>query len=100
MPWQLQVAKARLSELVKRAETEGPQEITVHGQARAVVLSYRDYERLAGLVTPRQNLVEFMQASPLRGVDIAFERDRMPARGTPFDFDDSTGTVQDDRTKL
>ena len=37
--WQLQEAKARLSELVKSAEHEGPQEITVHGRPAAVVLS-------------------------------------------------------------
>ena len=39
--WQLQEAKARLSELVKSAEQDGPQEITVHGRAAAVVVSAR-----------------------------------------------------------
>ena len=29
--WQLQDAKARLSDLVKRAASDGPQEITVRG---------------------------------------------------------------------
>ena len=37
--WQLQDAKAHLSELVKKAEKEGPQGITVHGHATAVVIS-------------------------------------------------------------
>jgi prevent-host-death family protein len=35
--WQLQDAKARLSEVVKRAEKEGPQGITVHGHSTAKV---------------------------------------------------------------
>ena len=37
--WQMQEAKARLSEVVKRAESEGPQDITLHGRSVAVVLS-------------------------------------------------------------
>jgi prevent-host-death family protein len=35
--WQLQEAKARFSELVRRAQTEGPQTVTVHGEAAVVV---------------------------------------------------------------
>jgi len=37
--WQMQEAKAKLSELVKRAEADGPQDITLHGRSVAVVLS-------------------------------------------------------------
>jgi prevent-host-death family protein len=77
--WQMQEAKARLSELVKRAETEGPQDITVHGRSVAVVLSRAAFDRLSGR---GMSLVEFMQASPLVGLDdeLVFERDRAPAR--------------------
>ncbi|MBP7522052.1 MAG: type II toxin-antitoxin system Phd/YefM family antitoxin, partial [Leptothrix sp. (in: Bacteria)] len=46
--WQIQEAKARLSELVKRAEVEGPQDITLHGRSVAVVLSRAAYQRLSG----------------------------------------------------
>ncbi len=35
--WPLQEAKNRLSELIQRAETEGPQTITRHGTPVAVV---------------------------------------------------------------
>ena len=45
--WRLQEAKARLSEVVKAAVKEGPQEITVRGETAAVLLSERDYARLA-----------------------------------------------------
>jgi prevent-host-death family protein len=44
--WQVQEAKTRLSEVIERARTEGPQTITRHGAARAVVLSVEDYRAL------------------------------------------------------
>jgi antitoxin Phd len=45
--WQVQEAKTRFSEVIERARTEGPQTITRHGAARAVVLSVEDYRALA-----------------------------------------------------
>lgn len=45
--WQVQEAKTRLSELIERARTEGPQTITRNGAERAVVLSVEDYRALA-----------------------------------------------------
>ena len=44
--WQLQEAKNRLSEVVRRAREEGPQTITVRGDPTVVVLSTAEYERL------------------------------------------------------
>lgn len=77
--WQMQEAKARLSEVVKRAEAEGPQDITLHGRSVAVVLSRAAFERLS---RRQASLVDFMQASPLAGLDeeLVFERDRSPTR--------------------
>ena len=77
--WQMQEAKARLSEVVKRAELDGPQDITVHGRSVAVVLSRAAFERLSG---QNASLVDFMQASPLAGLDdeLVFERDASPTR--------------------
>lgn len=76
--WQMQEAKSRLSEVVKHAANEGPQEITVHGKSVAVVLSRADYDRLAGT---GESLVAFMRRSPLAGAeDIPFERDASPVR--------------------
>ena len=40
---QIRKAKTRLSEVIERARTEGPQTIMRHGAARAVVLSIEDY---------------------------------------------------------
>lgn len=77
--WQLQEAKARLSELVKKATSEGPQEITVHGQSAVVVLSRADYDRLQTTRAP-EGLADFLLNSPLAGADIEIERDRTPTR--------------------
>jgi hypothetical protein len=76
--WQMQEAKARLSEVVKSAETLGPQKITVHGQPVAVVISHAMYEKLTG---NQQSLVGFMRASPLYAMeDVTLERDRSSTR--------------------
>lgn len=76
--WQMQEAKSRLSEVVKDAEREGPQEITVHGRPVAVVLSRADYDRLAGT---GESLVAFMRRSPLAGAeDLDFARHRSLTR--------------------
>jgi prevent-host-death family protein len=76
--WQLQDAKARFSEVIRKAETEGPQRITVRGEPAAVVLSEADYEQLVGA---GESLVDFMRRSPLYGQeDIGFARDKSLTR--------------------
>ena len=80
--WQMQTAKARFSEVVKRAADEGPQEITVHGRSVAVVISRELFDRLSG---NQNSLLDFMQQSPLYGQeDIAFERDSSLPREVGF----------------
>jgi prevent-host-death family protein len=73
--WQLQKAKNRLSELVRKARDEGPQVITVHGADAAVVLSAEHYARLS---RRKGTLVDFFRKSPLvgEGLDLARTRDR------------------------
>lgn len=75
--WQLQEAKARLSEVVKTAAREGPQEITVHGATAAVLLSGKEYARLA---KPKPPFLDFLRGSPLAGVDLTVTRDRSTTR--------------------
>ncbi|HML82078.1 MULTISPECIES: type II toxin-antitoxin system Phd/YefM family antitoxin [Thiomonas] len=78
--WQMQEAKSRLSEVVKEAERDGPQEITVHGRSVAVVLSRADYDRLAGT---GESLASFIRRSPLVGADdLDFTRDPSLTRET------------------
>ena len=80
--WQMQEAKARLSEVVKCAESEGPQYITLHGQSVAVVVSRAMFERLTG---NDHSLVDFMRRSPLYGEDdISLERELSLTREVLF----------------
>jgi antitoxin Phd len=75
--WQLQDAKAHLSELVKKATSGEPQEITLRGKPTVVVLSTQQYEKLR---QPKQKLVNFLKQSPLAGIDINIERDKTSMR--------------------
>ena len=77
--WQLQEAKARLSEVVRRAATCGPQHVTVNGEERAVVLSAEDYVRLRGQPTGRA-LVDLMAESPLADVILEHPKVKGPVR--------------------
>jgi prevent-host-death family protein len=78
--WPLQDAKARFSELVRRARSEGPQRVTVHGRDEVVVVSAEEYRRLKGDRTG-EALVAAMQASPYREIALEPERRVMPVRG-------------------
>jgi prevent-host-death family protein len=69
--WNLQDAKARLSELVDRCLVGEPQVILRRGQPAVVVLPFSEYERRAG---PRESLFSFLQRSPLRDVDLKIKR--------------------------
>ena len=71
--WQVQEAKARFSELLRRAETKGPQAITIRGRTTAVVVATKEYRRLKG---DKPSLVRFLRASPLAGVELSLGRDR------------------------
>lgn len=74
--WAVADAKARLSELIEKAHSKGPQTITRNGKPTAVVVSIDEWTRK----TKRKGtLAEFMASSPLRGVKLA-ERPKAPAR--------------------
>jgi antitoxin Phd len=61
MRWQLQEAKQRFSELVRRAVVEGPQVVTKHGEETAVVVSIEEYRRLT---RDRPDFREFLLTAP------------------------------------
>lgn len=75
--WQLQDAKNRFSELVRKAAEEGPQTVTKHGKDSVVVLSAEDYRRLE---RPKTSLIEFFQNSPLSQSDLDISRDKSTSR--------------------
>ncbi len=78
--WALQDAKARFSEVVRKAKTEGPQRITVHGREEVIVVSVEEYRRVKGERTG-QALVQVLQDSPLRDLTIDHEPTYAPVRG-------------------
>jgi len=82
--WQLQDAKARLSEVIKRAGVDGPQIVTCRGVETAVVLSIEDFRRLeAG----RPSLVDYLLAGPtLDDQTVAQINDRPHDTGREIDL--------------
>ena len=77
--WVLQDAKARFSELVRKVRSEGPQHVTVHGRDEVVVIAAEEFRRLKGTQTG-QALIDAMQASPCREIDIEPKRAPLPVR--------------------
>ena len=71
--WNLQDAKARLSELVDRCLVGEPQVILRRGQPAVVVLPFSEYE---DRVAPRESVLSFFQRSPLRGANLKLERSK------------------------
>jgi len=77
--WPLQDAKTHLSELVRRARSEGPQHVTVHGRDEVVVVAAEEFRRLKGDLTGAA-LIAALQASPYRDIDLEPPRVRLPVR--------------------
>lgn len=69
--WTVAEAKAKFSEVIDKAESEGPQAVTRNGRKAVVIVSAEEWEKK----TKRKgNLAEFFAASPLRGSDIKIKR--------------------------
>jgi prevent-host-death family protein len=75
--WQLQDARNRLSELVRKAREEGPQVITLRGRDAVVVVSANEFGKLS---RPRGSLVNFFRKSPLAGAKLDLDRSRDTGR--------------------
>jgi prevent-host-death family protein len=72
--WKLEDAKARFSELVRRARDQGPQAVTVRGRPAVVVVDAEEYDRLAA-PRPKLPLVAFLEGLSLDDLDLTRERD-------------------------
>jgi prevent-host-death family protein len=69
--WTVAEAKAKFSEIIDRAMSEGPQTITRKGRTAAVVVGADEWQRK----TKRAgNLAEFFAGSPLRGSELKVRR--------------------------
>jgi antitoxin Phd len=78
--WQVQTAKARFSEVFRRARNQGPQRITRQGKEGVVMVAEEQYAQLVGKAHQPKNLVQFFRESPLVGAGLDLERSRDPER--------------------
>ena len=74
--WQLQEAKAKLTQLINEAKVE-PQIISRRGVPETVVLSIEKYKELCGT---KKDIVSFFRDSPLCGIELNLKRDSSPMR--------------------
>ena len=77
--WSLQEAKAKFSEVVRRAQSEGPQLVTVHGQAAVEIIAVgaSRTEKETGAT-----LVDLLNKSPLREAgNLDFDRVHLKVKG-------------------
>jgi prevent-host-death family protein len=69
--WTVAQAKAKFSEVLDRANSDGPQTITRNGRTAAVIVAAEEWERK----TKRKGtLAEFFANSPLRGSGLKLKR--------------------------
>ncbi len=75
--WTVAEAKAKLSEVIERAQSGGPQTITKNGRTAVVVVDAEEWERK----TKRTgNLAEFFATSPLRNSGLSVRRPKQRPR--------------------
>ena len=82
--WQLQTAKARFSEVFRRARTEGPQWVTRQDKEAVVILPAEEFEKLQARARQPESLVDFFANSPLAKVNLDLERE--PDYGREIDL--------------
>ena len=75
--WTVAEAKAKFSEIIDRAMSEGPQTITRKGRTAAVVVGAEEWQRKTQRVG---SLAEFFAGSPLRGSGLKIRRRKAQPR--------------------
>jgi prevent-host-death family protein len=80
--WALQDAKAKFSELVRRARTEGPQTVTVQGVAAVVVMD-AEAHRKTDIHQRFPTLYDLMQSCPVGPDEFKIEPIRIKTRVRP-----------------
>jgi prevent-host-death family protein len=74
--WQLHEAKARFSELFRRARSDGPQRVVKRRGEAVVVVSAEEYDRGCGFAGQPESLLEFFRsAASERALDLTRKRD-------------------------
>jgi prevent-host-death family protein len=83
--WPLQEAKAKFSELVRKAQSEGPQTVTVHGSP-AVVVSSIPQNKIDFSGKTGADFVAALSAGP--SIDFEFPGRYAASYSREFSFDD------------
>jgi prevent-host-death family protein len=76
MKWQVQEAKQKFSELLRRTVAEGPQVVTRHGKDVAIVVPATHYRKLVGR---QRDFKSFLRSAPDFSA-LEIERPSQPAR--------------------
>ncbi|MGH6884900.1 MAG: type II toxin-antitoxin system Phd/YefM family antitoxin [Geminicoccales bacterium] len=80
--WKLEDAKARFSELVRRARSEGPQRVTCRGKDAVVVIAAEDFALFEPNERTGADLAAFLQQTALGELELIREEDH--GRDLPF----------------
>ena len=89
MSWQLQEAKQKFSELVRRTLEEGPQVITRHGEEVVVVVPVEEFRRMSNDGEKKMDFKEYLMSAPEGLEHIIPER---PSNDFPRDVDLTDGS--------
>lgn len=76
-PWTVAEAKAKFSEVIYRAQSEGPQTVTRNGHKAVVVVDAAEWQRRTERVG---TLADFFASSPLRGSGLKLPRRTLSRR--------------------
>ena len=73
--WKLEEAKAKFSEVVRRAHDQGPQYVTVRGKQAVAIIDAAELERLLPPNPAVVPLVQFLENLYVEGLDLRRDRD-------------------------
>jgi prevent-host-death family protein len=73
--WKLEEAKAKFSEVVRRAHDQGPQYVTVRGKQAVAIIDALELERLLPANPAVPPLVQFLESLSVEGLDLTRDRD-------------------------
>lgn len=71
--WEMEEAKANFSQLVDDASKKGYQTITKKGEPIAVILSIKEFDKLA---QPKESFLDFFKNSPYPEIELDIQRSK------------------------
>jgi prevent-host-death family protein len=79
--WPATKAKAKLSAVLDKAESEGPQRVTRRGRKTCILLTEEEWKERT---EPKETFGQFLLNSPLRGSGLKIPRLKGTFRGVKF----------------